>query len=280
MAYTDAQRAIQLTTPLGSNTLLATALQGREAISELFLFHLDTMTESTTPIAFDALLGQSVTVTIVMATGNRYFNGIVIGVAQGAREEIFTNYKLEIAPSVWTLTRNAQSRIFQQQAVPDILKAVFTGQEVSYQLTGTYNPREYCVQYRETDFDFACRLMEEEGIFYFFQHTNSKNTLVLGDSPQVFQDLPLAPQVTYDTFSTSGLVDDRVSWWEKVQDLRSGKATLWDYEFQMPDKNCAASSEVIATVEVGTVSHKLQVGGTARSNCTTILVDSPSGSTA
>ena len=124
MPYTDANRTIQLTTPLGANTLLATAFQGREAVSELFLFRIDAMTEATTPIAFDALLGQSVTVTIVMAAGSRYFNGIVIGVTQGTREEAFTHYKLEIAPSVWTLTRNAQSRIFQQMAVPDILKAV------------------------------------------------------------------------------------------------------------------------------------------------------------
>jgi type VI secretion system secreted protein VgrG len=275
MAYTDAQRTIQLTTPLGANVLLATSFQGREAVSELFFFHLDAMTESTTPLAFDALLGQSITVTLVLATGNRYFNGIVIGVTQGTREEVFTNYKLEIAPSVWTLTRNAQSRIFQQMAVPDILKKVFTGQQVTYQLTGTYNPREYCVQYRETDFDFASRLMEEEGIFYFFQHTDSQNTLVLGDSPQVFQDLPIAPTVIYDVFSGAGLADDRVAWWEKAQDLRSGKATLWDYEFQMPDKNCMATSPVPATLEAGTITHKLSVGG----NSAFELYDYPGGFT-
>ena len=125
-----------------------------------------------------------------MAKGDR-FNGIVIGMTQAARqEEVHTQYRLEVAPTVWTLTRNAQSRIFQQTAVPDILKTVFTGMDVEYQLTGTYKPREYCVQYRETDFNFASRLMEEEGIFYFFQHTASKNTMVLGDSPQVFQVLP------------------------------------------------------------------------------------------
>jgi type VI secretion system secreted protein VgrG len=274
-SYTDAQRTIQLTTPLAANTLLATAFQGREAISELFFFQLNAMTESTTPIAFDALLGQSITVTLVLAAGSRYFNGIVVGVTQAAREEAFTNYKLTIAPSVWTLTRNAQSRIFQQMAVPDILKAVFSGQQVSYKLTGTYNPREYCVQYRETDFDFASRLMEEEGIFYFFQHTDSQNTLVLGDSPQVFQNLPLSPTVTYDIFTASGLADDRVSGWEKVQDLRSGKATLWDYEFQMPDKNCAATSPVPATLEAGTITHKLQVGG----NSAFELYDYPGGYT-
>src|SRR5580658_5304571 len=67
MPYTDTLRTIQLTTPLGANKLIATSFQGREAISELFFFHLDTMTEATDVIAFDSLLGQNITVTIVMA---------------------------------------------------------------------------------------------------------------------------------------------------------------------------------------------------------------------
>jgi type VI secretion system secreted protein VgrG len=275
MAYTDALRTIKMTTPLGANQLIATTFQGREAISELFFFHLDVMTEATNVIAFDSLLGQNITVTIEMAAGDRYFNGIVIGMAQASREEVLTHYKLVMAPTVWPLTRNAQSRIFQQKAVPDILKAVFTGMDVDYQLTGTYNPREYCVQYRETDFDFACRLMEEEGIFYFFQHTSSKNTLVVGDSPQVFQDLAVAPTLTYDLGDASGLADDRVTGWEKFQDLRSGKSTLWDYEFQMADKNCSATAQAPATLQVGTVSHKLQVAG----NTAWELYDYPGGYT-
>jgi type VI secretion system secreted protein VgrG len=261
MPYTDEHRLIRLTTPLGDNQLIATAFQGREAISELFSFQIDARTESKTPVAFDDLLGQSVTVEIVMLQGNRFFNGIVVGVTQGIREEVHTQYKMEIAPSVWTLTRNSQSRIFQQMSVPDILKQVFTGKEVSYQLTGTYEPREYCVQYRETDFNFASRLMEEEGIFYFFQHTETGNTIVVGDSPQVFQNLTVAPAVKFDITTASGLADDRVLGWEKVQDLRSGKATLWDYQFQMPSQNCEADSQVQDTVAAGTISHKLKVAG-------------------
>jgi type VI secretion system secreted protein VgrG len=117
--------------------------------------------------------------------------------------------------------------------------------------------------------------MEEEGIFYFFQHTDSKNTLVLGDSPQVFQDITVAPQVIYDKFSGTGLVDDRVSDWEKVQDLRSGKSTLWDYEFEMPDKHCEATAQVQDTVQAGTITHKLQLAG----NSGWELYDYPGGYT-
>ena len=76
-----------------------------------------------------------------------------------------------MVPLAWTLTKKAQSRIFQQLSVPDILKQVLTGIDMANQLQGTYLPRDYCVQYRETDFNFASRLMEEEGIYYFFKHT-------------------------------------------------------------------------------------------------------------
>jgi type VI secretion system secreted protein VgrG len=261
--YADQNRTIQFTTPLGPDKLFATALQGREAVSELFSFHIDAMTEERDPIAFDKLLGEKVTVKIELAKGNRFFNGIVIGLTQAAREEVLTHYHLVIAPSVWTLTRNAQSRIFQQMSVPDILKEIFTGKDVDYQLQGTYQPREYCTQYRETDFNFASRLMEEEGIFYFFKHTASANTMVVGDSPQVFQDLPVAPKAIYELSGASGILEDRVLGWQKAQDLRSGKSTLWDYAFQIPDQNCMATAQVQDTVQAGTVSHKLKVAGNA-----------------
>src|SRR5437588_127803 len=83
----------------------------------------------------------------------------------------------------WLLTKRAQSRIFQHQSVPDILKKVLTGVDVAYEIQGTFEPRDYCVQYRETDFHFASRLMEEEGIYYFFKHTANGHKMVLANSP-------------------------------------------------------------------------------------------------
>ena len=88
---------------------------------------------------------------------------------EGAQGAIFTEYTLEIVPQFWLLTRRAQSRIFQHLSVPDILKKVLEGLDVTFELQGTFHPRDYCVQYRETDFDFASRLMEEEGILLFLQ---------------------------------------------------------------------------------------------------------------
>ena len=86
-----------------------------------------------------------------------------------------------MVPKFWLLSQQRRSRIFQQKNVPDILKEVLTGFDTKVILNGTYEPRNYCVQYRETDMDFATRLMEEEGIFYYFEHASGKHTLVLGD---------------------------------------------------------------------------------------------------
>jgi type VI secretion system secreted protein VgrG len=266
MAYQDDQRPIQLTTPLGQYKLLVSHMQGREAVSELFRFQIDALTEEADPIAFDSLLGQTVTVAMQGKSegGLRYINGLVIGVTQGVREELFTHYRLEIAPNLWKLTRNAQSRIFQQKSVIDILKVVFAGLDVDYSgVTGEFKPREYCVQYRETDFNFASRLMEEEGIFYFFKHSNGSHTLALGNAATAFSDIPFQSTVTYETGRGGGFKEDRILAWEKAQGLRSGKTTMWDFHFQMPDKNCETTQSAISSVQAGTITHQLSVNSSS-----------------
>jgi type VI secretion system secreted protein VgrG len=260
--FAQSDRPIQLTTPLGADKLVAQAIQGHEAISELFSFRIDAMWQTPdTPIAFDQLLGNSVTVSVATLTDPRYFNGIVTAITQASQEELFTHYRLDIAPDVWKLTRNVQCRIFQQKSIPDILKAVFAGYTTEFQLHGTYEPREYCVQYRESDFNFASRLMEEEGIFYFFKHSSSGNTMVIGDTPQTFQNLPFQPDVIYDKVIGGVHTENRIYDWEKAQHWRSGKVTLWDHTFEMPDKNLQAQQPIQDTLQAGTVSHKFKVGG-------------------
>jgi hypothetical protein len=96
------------------------------------------------------------------------------------------------------LTRTGNLRIFQAKDVPDILKQVLQGFDVAWELHKSYPKREYCVQYRETDFNFISRLMEEEGIFYFFRHTASGHKLVIADDPVSHQDIPGDPTLIYD----------------------------------------------------------------------------------
>lgn len=260
--FEQANRPIQLTTPLGQDKLVIQSIEGSESISELFNFRIDAMWQSEEgALPFENLLGKTVTVSVATLADKRYFNGIVTAITQASREELFTHYRLDIAPDVWKLTRNVQSRIFQQKSIPDILKEVFGGYTSDFKLQGTYEPREYCVQYRESDFNFASRLMEEEGIFYFFRHTSSTNTIVFADTPQTFENLAFQPEVIYDT-ATGGVRDDnRIFAWEKAQHWRSGKTTLWDHHFEMPDKDLQSQQPILETLQAGTVSHKLKVAG-------------------
>jgi uncharacterized protein involved in type VI secretion and phage assembly len=106
-----------------------------------------------------------------------------------------------VVPWLWFLTRSAGSRIFQDVSVPDILEHVLGDNDLEFRLTRTYEKRDYCVQYRESDFDFASRLMEEEGIFYFFPTRRRGHTMVIGDRQESFA--PLAPTVTYSPSAPS-----------------------------------------------------------------------------
>src|SRR5262249_29851523 len=153
------------------------------------------------------------------------------------------------------------SRIFQQVTVPDILKRVLTGLAVKFDLKGKYFERDFCVQYRESDFHFASRLMEEEGIYYYFAHTNKGHTLVIADSPAGHADMPVAAKAVFDDTRGGHREDLRVTEWEKVQELRSGKVTLRDHCFELPQQNLEAQKSIQESVAVGQVTHKLKLAG-------------------
>src|SRR5262249_47356152 len=120
----------------------------------------------------------------------RFFGGICSRVTQGESDEDFTTFFLDLVPPAWVLTRRAQSRIFQHKSVPDILKEVLAGLEVDFQIQGSFQARDFCVQYRETDFNFASRLMEEEGIYYFFEHSEDGCKMIVANTPGSHTELP------------------------------------------------------------------------------------------
>ncbi len=265
----QATHPIGITTPLGTDVLLLEAFTGQEALSQPFNFRLDLLALKTATIAFDKLLGQKVTVRLNLPGNNqmRYFNGVVSRLTQGRElrgveaQVIYVRYRMEIVPQFWMLTHRVQSRIFQQMGVDDILKKVLTGLDVSYQLQGTFQQRDYCTQYRESDFHFASRLMEDEGIYYYFKHTSSSHTMVVANTPQSNADVPGATTINYEDVLRRARPDERIVGWEKSQELRAGKVTLRDFCFEKPDDNLEAIRPVTETVQIGTVSHKLKVGG-------------------
>jgi type VI secretion system secreted protein VgrG len=264
--YSQADRLLSVSTPLGSDVLLLQRMSGVEEISRLFSFELEMLAESTATVPFDKILGRPVTVTLVLPgdMSKRYINGIVKRFSQGGRTPsamgngTFTRYRAEVVPQLWNLTRNHQSRIFQQMTVPDILKKVLQGLNVNYSgLQGDYKPRDYCVQYRESDFAFASRLMEEEGIFYFFKHSDGSHQMVVADAQAAFQDLPGPNRLIYETFEGGTRTEDRVHRWEKSQTVRSARFRLWDSSFEMTGKNFESVRPGLGSVQVGAVNHSL-----------------------
>ena len=233
MSYTQDERKISLDTPLGKDVLLLKGLTGEEGLSRLFEFEVLALAENRTKVPFEELLGQKVTVKMKMGLDETpcFLNGLCHRVRQGGRDDTFTTYRVGMVPDVWKLSKKARSRIFQQMKVPDILKKVFAGFDVAWELEATYEPRDYCVQYRESDLNFACRLMEEEGIWFCFKHEDGSHKMVVGDSATVHPDVPGPKKVPYEEVEGGTRDEERVFSWEKTQEVRSGKVTLWAHHF-------------------------------------------------
>ncbi len=271
MAITQENRPIAITTPLGDDQLLLERFTGREAVSRPFTYEAVVLAQPDFVVAYDQLLGQKVSIRLNNSDGDpRYFAGIVNRISQGMQVrsadtgDVFLRYYLQIVPEFLLLNNIAQSRIFQNKTVKEILTTVLTGIDSNMTFAKDFDARNYCVQYRETDYQFACRLMEEEGIRYYFEHTSSGHKLQITDKTTTFSDLPGGASISFNDFT--GLRDqrtheDRIYGWQKTQEMRSGKFTLRDHYFQDPDKTLEASATVLSSVAVGTITHKLAAGG-------------------
>jgi len=260
LAYSQTGRRLKVRTPLGGDALLLNGFSGQEAISRPFSFQLQCVAENAIKVPFEALLGENINVEIALPGGaKRFINGCCLRVAQGARDTIFTRYLIDIVPKPFLLTRKTQSRIFQHVSIPDILKDVLKDFDVIYELKGTFQPRDYCVQYREPDWAFASRLMEEEGFYYFFKHGDGSHTMVVANSPERHPPLPVKSTLYFDVVSGGVRDEDRINTWEKAQELRSSKVTLWDHCFELPHKHLEAEYPIDVTVAAGKSSHKLKL---------------------
>lgn len=190
--FTQDTQYLSISTPLGPDALALRTIVGEERLSSLFTYRV-TMIASDEDIAFDTLVGKPVTITITLGDREttRHINAIVgrIELTHVDDRSLVAHYEAELHPWLWMLTHSGDCRIFQEKTVPEIVEAVCKGAgftAIKTSLTGSYSPREYCVQYRETDYNFVARLLEEEGIFYYFAHEDGKHTLVLGDSASAF----------------------------------------------------------------------------------------------
>jgi type VI secretion system secreted protein VgrG len=182
---TQIDRVYEIKSPLGKDTLLLRRMTGGESMSRAYEWRLDLLSEKG-DLNADKILGQDIGISMGMPDGKkRFFHGVVSEFSQGGWTQQYFEYRAVLRPWYWLLTRTADCRIFQAKTVPDIFEEVVKAYGFTHydlRLSGSYEPWEYCVQYRETDFNFLSRLLEQEGIYYFFEHEESKHTLVLNVS--------------------------------------------------------------------------------------------------
>jgi type VI secretion system secreted protein VgrG len=245
---TQANRSIVVTSPLGEDVLLFHSMNVNERLGRLFQFDLDLLSNDP-EIKLQDILAQNVTVRYQRSDGeNRYFNGFVSQFSQAGMHGNLFVYRATLRPWFWFLTRTADCRIFQNKTVPDIIKEVFRDEGFSDfedSLSGTYREWDYCVQYRETDFNFISRLMEQEGMYYFFKHEDGKHTLVLSDSISAHETVPGYEEVPfYPPEQSERRERDHISDWSLNQIVQPGAYALNDYDFKKPKANLEVKSTV------------------------------------
>jgi len=248
MAYSQAKRPFRVTTPLGPDVLLLKGFSGVEAVSAPFELSLDLLSEDET-VAAASLLRKSVDVHMKLASGGeRVFNGLVREFRQLGRQDKLVEYRMKIGPALWFLKLTGESRIFQQKSVLDIVQKVLKEQgvtKIELQCQKSYEPREYCVQYRESHFDFVSRLLEQEGIYYYFTHKDGEHTLVLDDTPPNAAPCPDGDPAHMAASDAPWQESDVIVELTSAFAVHTGKVTLRDYNFETPsnDLEAQASSE-------------------------------------
>jgi type VI secretion system secreted protein VgrG len=245
--YTQDTLRLQIKTPLGPNKLLVRAFAGEEHISAPFRFEAELVSEDDA-LDFAAIVNQGVTVTLKLNDGGEHhFHGLVERFVQEDKDERFTTYHAELRPWLWMLTKTSDCRIFQQQSVPNIITTVFDDlgfTDYRNALTGSYQPRDYCVQYNETAFNFVSRLMEDEGIFYFFEHGDGKHTLVFADDADAHPPCPgLADGALYRQSAIEHTDDHAVTRCRLEQQVVTGKFAHDDFNFETPSTDLSVEVE-------------------------------------
>lgn len=217
---------------------------GIEAISEPFKYNISFCAKDV-QIDFDDIVGQGACLSIYGENGERHINGIVTRFTQTGVQGQYRFYNAEIMPALWLLSLKSRCQIHQNKSVEDIVRVILDDilgmMKSTPNLAETHNIREYCVQYRESNLNFISRLMEEEGIFYFFKHTENDHEMVIADSPSIHETVE-SPNIVFKEMS--GLVPESEQIYEFnwTQQVSSGKVSLRDFNYETPLVNLETES--------------------------------------
>ncbi len=233
------QRLHKLHGPLGDDALFR-RLHGTDELGRPFFFEVEVLHPSD-DFAPDDIIGRSLSVE-VLAEGksSRFFHGFISKFLNVGRSGGYSLYQMELRPWIWFLSRSLDSRIYQNLTVPQIIEKVFRDKngfsDFQLKLQNTYASQEYCVQYGESDFDFVSRLMEQEGIYYYFEHLEAKHTLVLVDTNSTHPAIEGNGELLFRTPDVAS-GDELIVEWQHQVSIQPGKLVLRDFDYNKPNAN-------------------------------------------
>lgn len=239
---TGANRLLAINTPLGEDVLLIRSLNMTEELGRPFHAELELRSEKH-DIAYDEIIGKNCTIRLMRTDGQtRFINGYISRfVQEGAPSEGRSNvYRATFVPWLWFLTRTSDCRIFQEKSYKDIIMEVFRDHgfsEFKDECSGEHPKHEYVVQYRETAFNFVSRLMEEEGIYYYFEHENGKHMLVLCDQADAHAPVDGYASIPYVEQTAGNVGMERLFEWVVEKQVQTQSFALRDFDFKVPGKN-------------------------------------------
>ena len=241
----QAARAVRIHTRLPDNTLALSTMKGEERLSQLYRYDLECVSENASLDLYD-ILGMPIGIELDTGNGLRYLHGLVSETAHAGSRGEYALYRLTMTAWPWMLTRTTDCRIFTEMSVPDIIESVLSDNgfdDFDNRLPGSYDAWNFCVQYRETDFAFISRLMEHEGIYYFFEHFDNRHVMVLCDATSAhgtaagYESIPHFPESLDQRRAEEHLVN-----WQCVRKVRSGKYVTKDFAFDQPRRDLLVQS--------------------------------------
>ncbi|GAO98014.1 phage-related baseplate assembly protein [Caedimonas varicaedens] len=241
--------SLRINTPLGENAVIMESFQGQEILSQPFEYTAR-LVSNNPQISFDDLMGKLVTISIDCHGHTRYFNGVVGQFKQlitaKHNDDNATYYEAKIYPLFWMLKFVQDCRIFQNKTPMEIIKIILNENAVrdfkDVTRTCGNKAREYCVQYNETAFDFVSRLLEEEGIFYFFEHQNNKHILVFGEDSSAYSACEVYEEAAFEIAQPSADFLGHITACHLKQQVVSKSHTLNDYNFTLASTNPLSKS--------------------------------------
>lgn len=223
---------------LPADTFDVVRFQGQEGLSELFAFELELVAENPD---IDLLVDEPATFTLLREGRAVPINGIITDFAQDGRTSRWVGYRVTLRPRLWRLTLSFQSRIFQEMTVEDILREVLqegglASNDMRFALQEKYDPMEYCVQYQETDFAFISRIMEREGIYYFFEQQDGRDVVVITDHRGAHESMSDSAELYFHEGAGMARREaETVHRFTCRAQMTTQKAQVRDYNYETPE---------------------------------------------